>query len=127
MKKRTSGLALVMEPDADHRATLGSALSLEGHRVESMSDCASVLEWCARTGPAPDDIVLALGAGAPDPGWKSLRRALDDDWVLSRVALIVLLTIRDGLTFPKRARVLQKPFAMDELLALVAADVAAAE
>jgi hypothetical protein len=37
--------------------------------------------------------------------------------------LIVLLTIRNGLTFPTRARILQKPFAMEKLLALVATDI----
>jgi hypothetical protein len=39
--------------------------------------------------------------------------------------VIVLLTIRNGLTFPKRARIVQKPFAIDALLALVASDMAA--
>jgi hypothetical protein len=47
--------------------------------------------------------------------------------VLARTAVIVLLTIRNGLTFPARARILQKPFAIEELLALVASDVAAAQ
>jgi hypothetical protein len=70
--------------------------------------------------------VLALGAGELDPDWKTLQVALDDDEVLSGAELIVLLTIRNGLTFPARARVLQKPFAMEELLALVASDMAAA-
>jgi hypothetical protein len=46
--------------------------------------------------------------------------------VLSRAAVIVLLTIRNGLTFPARARILQKPFAVEELLSLVASDLAAA-
>jgi hypothetical protein len=41
--------------------------------------------------------------------------------------VIVLLTIRNGLTFPARARILQKPFAMEELRALVDSDVRAAE
>ena len=40
-------------------------------------------------------------------------------------AVIVLVTIRNGLRFPARARILQKPFAVDHLLALVAADVTA--
>jgi hypothetical protein len=70
--------------------------------------------------------VLALGAAEPDPDWATLQVALDDDAVLSRAAVIVLLTIRNGLTFPARTRFLQKPFAMEELLALITSDVAAA-
>jgi hypothetical protein len=69
--------------------------------------------------------VLALGAGELDPQWKTLQVALDGDAVLARTAVIVLLTIRNGLTFPARARILQKPFAIEKLLALVASDVAA--
>ena len=43
--------------------------------------------------------------------------------MLSRAAVIVLLTIRNGLTFPARARILQKPFAIEKLLTLVASDM----
>jgi hypothetical protein len=118
------GFALVMEPDEELRAVLHSALSLDGHRVECVEDCAGVLAWRSSLGNQPDEFVLALGAGAPDPNWEKLQVALDDDAVLSRAALIVLLTIRNGLTFPARARILQKPFAVEELLALVASDVA---
>jgi hypothetical protein len=85
-----------------------------------------VLAWRDSVGSLPDEFVLALGAGDLDPDWKTLQVALDDDTVLSRAALIVLLTIRNGLTFPARARILQKPFAVEELLSLVASDLAAA-
>ena len=44
--------------------------------------------------------------------------------MLSHAAVIVLLTIRNGLNFPARARILQKPFALEKLLALVASDMA---
>jgi len=123
---RKAGFALVMESDLDLRAVIHDALVLEGHRVECVPDCAAVLAWRGGVGPFPDEFLLALGAGEPDPDWEALRGALDTDAVLSRAALIVLLTIRDGLTFPARARIVQKPFAMDELLALVASDIAAA-
>jgi DNA-binding response OmpR family regulator len=120
------GFALVMEPDSDLRGMICNALSLEGHRVESTSDCASVLSWREREGAAPEDLLLALGAGDPDPDWGRLQVALEQDRVLSQAAVIVLLTIRNGLTFPRRARIVQKPFALDALLALVAADFDAA-
>jgi len=125
-RKFKSGLALVMESDVDLCAVIRSALLLEGHRVECVADCAAVLAWRSSVGPLPDELVLALGAGELDPDWKKLQLALDEDAVLSRAALIVLLTIRNGLTFPTRARILQKPFAMGKLLALVATDVARA-
>jgi DNA-binding response OmpR family regulator len=118
------GFAVVMESDLDLRAVIRTALLLEGHRVECASNCAEILAWRDNEGPSPDEFVLALGAGEQDPDWETLQLALDDDSVLSRAALIVLLTIRDGLTFPARARILQKPFAMEELLSLVASDVA---
>ena len=118
------GFALVMEADADLRATICSALLLDGHRVESVADCAGVLAVRA-VAPAPDDLLLALGAAKVDPDWDQLRLALDEDAVLSRMAVIVLLTIRNGLTFPERARIVQKPFDIDRLLALVASDMAA--
>jgi hypothetical protein len=112
-----------MESDVDLCAVIRAALLLEGHRVECVADCAAVLAWRSSVGPLPDELVLALGAGELDPDWKKLQLALDEDAVLSRAALIVLLTIRNGLTFPTRARILQKPFAMEKLLALVATDI----
>jgi len=121
------GFALVMEPDLELRDVIRAGLQLDGHRVECAADCAGVLAWRSCVGPQPDEFVLALGAGDLDPCWETLQAALDDDAVLSRAAVIVLLTIRNGLTFPPRARVLQKPFAMEELLALVGSDVAAAQ
>lgn len=124
-KTAPRGFALVMEADVDLRAMICSALVSEGHRVESVADCAGVLAWRSGVEPLPDDFLLALGAGRVDPDWEALRVALDEDAVLSRAAVIVLLTIRNGLTFPKRARIVQKPFAIDALLALVASDMAA--
>jgi DNA-binding response OmpR family regulator len=121
------GFALVMESDVDLRATICSALLLEGHRVESVADCAGVLSWRKGLGPFPDDLLLALGAGQLDPDWAALRVALDEDAVLSRASVIVLLTIQNGLTFPARARVVQKPFAIEKLMALVASDMKAAQ
>ncbi len=61
-----------------------------------------------------------------DPDWTTLRIALDEDAALSRAAVIVLLTIRNGLTFPERARIVQKPFDMEALMAMVAGDMATA-
>jgi hypothetical protein len=120
------GFALVMEPDADLRATLCAALALDGYRVESVADCAGVLAWRDGAAPVPDDFLLALGARDLDPDWKKLCIALDEDVGLSRAAVIVLLTIRNGLSFPDRARIVQKPFDMDALMALVASDMASA-
>jgi DNA-binding response OmpR family regulator len=117
--------ALVMESDLDLCAVIRAGLQLDGHRVECVADCAGVLAWRSSVGPQPDEFVLALGAGDLDPDWKTLQLALDDHAVLSRAAVIVLLTIRNGLEFPARARILQKPFAMEKLLALVASDMAA--
>jgi DNA-binding response OmpR family regulator len=121
------GFALVMESDLDLRAVIRAALLLDGHRVECVPDCAGVLAFRTQGLPQPHAFVLGLGAGDLDPDWPTLERALDDDVVLSRAAVIVLLTIRNGLTFPARARILQKPFAMEELRALVDSDVRAAE
>jgi DNA-binding response OmpR family regulator len=120
------GFALVMESDLDLQAVIRAGLLLDGHQVECVPDCAGVLAWRSNVGPLPDALVLALGAAEPDPDWATLQVALDDDAVLSRAAVIVLLTIRNGLTFPARAQILQKPFAMEELLALVTSHVAAA-
>jgi DNA-binding response OmpR family regulator len=126
-KAKAPAFALVMESDLDLRAVIRTALQLDGHRVECVADCAGVLAWRDKPGrPAPDEFVLALGAVELDPEWETLKSALDDDAMLSRAAVIVLLTIRNGLTFPARARILQKPFAIEELLALVASDMAPA-
>jgi DNA-binding response OmpR family regulator len=121
----TKGFALVMESDVDLRTVICSALELDGHRVQSVSDCAGVLALRGRTGKRPDDFLLALGAGEFDPDWETLRLALDEDAALSQGAVIVLLTIRNGLSFPARARIVQKPFPMERLTALVASDMAA--
>jgi DNA-binding response OmpR family regulator len=119
------GFTLVMEPDVDLRAMICSALLCEGHRVESVENCADVLAWNKSVEARPDDLLLALGAGDLDPDWEVLRLALDSDACLSKAAVIVLLTIRNGLTFPARARIVQKPFALEALMAMVAADMAA--
>jgi DNA-binding response OmpR family regulator len=119
------GFALVMEPDVDLRAMICSALLAEGHRVESVENCAGVLAWNKSVEPRPDDLLLELGAGDLDPDWDVLLRALDSDACLAKTAIIVLLTIRNGLTFPARARIVQKPFALEGLMAMVAADMAA--
>ena len=124
--KVTTGFALVMESDVDLRGVIHDALVLDGHRVECVSGCAEVLARRTGLGPSPDELVLGLGAGDEDPDWNTLRGALDQDTALSRAAIIVLLTIRNGMTFPARARIVQKPFAIEELLALVAADMATA-
>jgi hypothetical protein len=98
-----------MEADLDLCAVIRAALLLDGHRVECVADCAGVLAWRDNVGSVPDEFVLGLGAGELDPEWETLKLALDDDAVLSRAAVIVLLTIRNGLTFPARARILQSP------------------
>ena len=105
------GFALVMEPDVDLRAMICTALLAEGHRVESVENCAGVLAWNRSVKERPDDLLLPLGAGELDPDWEVLRLALDSDASLSKAAVIVLLTIRNGLTFPARARIVQKPSA----------------
>src|SRR5256885_1357566 len=115
-KAATTGLALVMESDLDLRGVIHDALVLDGHRVECVPDCAAVLSRRTSGGPLPDEFVLALGAGKQDPDWDTLRGALDQDEVLSRAAIIVLLTIRNGMTFPARTRFVQKPFAMEDRL-----------
>jgi len=124
--RRPSGFALVMESDLDFRAVIRTALLIEGHRVECVADCAEVLAWRGSVRPVPDEFVLALGAGEVDPRWEELQVALDQDAALANAPVIVLLTIRNGLTFPARARFLQKPFAMEKLLALVASDLSRA-
>jgi len=125
-RKVTAGFALVMESDLDLRGVIHDALVLDGHRVECVSGCAAVLARRTGSGPSPDELVLALGAGDEDPDWNTLRAVLDQGTAFSRAAVIVLLTIRNGMTFPARARIVQKPFAIEELLALVAADMATA-
>jgi DNA-binding response OmpR family regulator len=124
-RAKAPAFALVMEADLDLCDVIRAALLLDGHRVECVADCAGVLAWRDNAGPVPDEFVLALGAAEPDPQWEALKSALDNDAMLSRPAVIVLLTIRNGLTFPARARILQKPFAIEELLALVASDMTA--
>jgi DNA-binding response OmpR family regulator len=124
--RQSRGFAVVMESDLDFCAVIRAALLLEGHRVECVADCAEVLAWRGGVRPLPDAFVLALGAGELDPHWEELQVALDEDALLANAAVIVLLTIRNGLTFPARARILQKPFAMEKLVALVASEVSRA-
>jgi hypothetical protein len=117
------GFVLVMEPDADVRAMMGTALRADGRRVELLPDCASVLAWRSAA-PIADELILTLGAGERDPDWEALRLALDEDPRLAKAPVIVVLTILNGFTFPKRARIVQKPFAIETLLSMVASDVA---
>jgi hypothetical protein len=102
---------------------MGTALRAEGYRVELAADCASVLAWRTAAPPA-DELILALGAGERDPDWETLRLALDEDRLLERSSVIVPLALPNGFTFATRARIVQKPFAIEAVFGLVASDAA---
>ena len=65
-----------------------------------------------------------LGAGERDSDWETLRVALDEDPLLTRSPVIVLLTLLSGFTFTTRARIVQKAFAIEAVVGLVAWDAA---
>lgn len=50
-----------------------------------------------------DELILVLGAGERDSDWETLRVALDEDRLLTRSSVIVLLNLLNGFTFPTRA------------------------
>jgi CheY-like chemotaxis protein len=108
---------LVVEDDDDFRKSLVETLQQEGYRVAEVSNGRQALEWL-RQGERPRLVLLDLWMPTMD-GWQ-LRQALQrppfDD-----LPIVVMSAARaQGARILGVADVLEKPFSVDRLLAVLA-------
>ena len=108
---------LVVDDNEALRENLAECLSLEGYSVEEAPDGEAALERLARD-PLPDVVIVDLVL--PRMDGRELVTRIRADPRLSRLRLV----ISTGLTLGADARlgadhVLQKPYGMDELIAIV--------
>ena len=116
-----AGRVLVVDDESTIRELLGMVLSEEGHEVVSCSTVSEAMTLCA----GGDFDVLVCDYGLEDGDGISLQRALSRK-ASPLAASMILITgeMVDGVvgTFARETglRTLQKPFAMEELVSLVA-------
>ncbi len=115
-----SGTLLLVEDDAELRATLRAALEVEGYRVVASASLADAHAWLAHGGRTqPPDAVL-LDLGLPDGDGASLLAALRAE---SAATPVIVISARDGEAGKVRLLddgaddYLVKPFSIGELLA----------
>jgi DNA-binding response OmpR family regulator len=111
-----AGAILVIDDDAGIRETLADFLRSEGFRVDLASDGAEGLERLAAA--RPDLILVDLNMPGMDGGQFLQRLRADAD---GRALQVVLMTGRRsaGLAAGAADALLQKPFELDDLLAVV--------
>lgn len=113
---QSRGPLLVVDDDEDFRHSLSEALQLEGWRVAEASNGAQALEWLAR-GERPAAVLLDLWMPTMD-GWQ-FRRALEQR-SYGDVAIVVMTAARtQDAEMLKVSDVLEKPFTMSQLLAVL--------
>lgn len=110
---------LLVEDDADNRESIAAALHSEGFQVNAVPTAAQALKLL--DDPAcPDLILLDLWMRGVSGGQLLAAVALHQD--RERFRVIVMSAAPDASTFARRPRVvdvLQKPFALERLLATV--------
>jgi DNA-binding NtrC family response regulator len=110
---------LLVEDDTDNRESITDALHAEGFRVSAVPHAAQALKLLDDPG-CPDLILLDLWLRGVSGGQLLAAVALHQD--RERFRVIVMSAAPDASTFARRPRVvevLQKPFALERLLATV--------
>jgi CheY-like chemotaxis protein len=104
---------LVVDDDGDLRESIAEILLLRGYRVRS---CANGKEALAAIRQAPPALLLLDLMMPVLDGWGVLER-VEAEAQLARDRIVVM-TAADG-DVPRGVRILPKPFAVKQLLALV--------
>jgi CheY-like chemotaxis protein len=108
---------LVVEDDDDFRRALVETLEQEGYRVAEASNGRQALEWLQQ-GKRPRLVLLDLWMPSMD-GWQ-LRLALQQE-PFDDLPIVVMSAAREqGARILEVADVLEKPFSVDRLLAVLA-------
>jgi len=108
------GPLLVVDDDEDFRHSLMQALELEGYDVAEAANGHQALEWLAR-GERPCAVLLDLWMPMMD-GWE-LRRALEERSFGDVPVLVMTAARTPEADVPRVAAVLEKPFALSQLIA----------
>lgn len=111
---------MIIDDDDDLRSALSFIMTAQGYEVTAFGDARRALSALA-TGPLPFLILLDLMMAGMS-GWE-FRAAQLANTRLTPIPVVVLTaanTLSDGVYTLSGVEIVQKPFALDELLALVA-------
>lgn len=111
---------MIIDDDDDLRNALTFIMTAQGYAVTAFADARRALS-ALDTGPLPFLILLDLMMAGMS-GWE-FRAAQLADARLNPIPVVVLTaanTLSDGVYTLSGAEIVQKPFALDELLALIA-------
>jgi CheY-like chemotaxis protein len=109
-------LALVVDDDADTRASLAELLADHGFQVLAVEDGQKAVDLLERE-PTPDVVVLDLWMPVMD-GWTVAKRVMARE--LPSVPIIVVTAAGAHFAYPVSSRyVLRKPIDSDRFLRLV--------
>ena len=122
-----TGLSLmIIDDDDDLRSALAFIMSAHGYQVAAFGDARRALD-ALETGAPPFVILLDLMMAGMS-GWE-FRAAQLEHVTLSAIPVVILTaanTLTDGVHTLSDVQIMEKPFALDALLALVARYAAAA-
>lgn len=122
-----TGLSLmIIDDDDDLRNALAFIMSTQGYEVAAFGDARKALD-ALETGAPPFLILLDLMMAGMS-GWE-FRAAQLASVTLSAIPIVILTaanTLTDGVHTLSDVEIVEKPFALDPLLALVARYAAAA-
>jgi CheY-like chemotaxis protein len=113
----TPATVLVVDDDADTRASLAEVLEEQGYKVVVVEDGQKAFDYLAER-PSPDCIVLDLWMPNMD-GWTFASEVLTGS--LPTVPMLVVTAAAAGFAYPVPPRyVLRKPISPSRMLMLVA-------
>lgn len=108
---------VVVDDNEALRENLVECLVAEGHQVEQARDGHDALDLLART--APPDVVL-LDLMMPGLGGREVAACLRGRPALRDLRLVLMTgRLPGGVIWPEFDAVLEKPFALDQLLAVM--------
>jgi DNA-binding response OmpR family regulator len=114
----TNPSLVIVDDDPHMVATLEAILREEGYAVEGFTDPSTALDRL-REGPAPG--VIVMDCVMPRLNGGEMLEALREAGVESPVVMVTALSDPGFCIPPGRASVLNKPFAIDDLLAEIGA------
>ena len=113
-----SGRILLVEDDAAIREGVADGLAFEGYQADGVRNGREALDWLEREGP-PSVVVLDLFMPVMNGAQLLARLRADPRWAgVPAVLMSAALPGRESL--PPADAYLQKPFDLEELVAMVA-------
>jgi CheY-like chemotaxis protein len=115
------GPLLVVDDDEDFRHSLSEALELEGYQVAEAANGLQALEWLSH-GERPSLVLLDLWMPSMD-GWQFRKKLIEQAYDDVAVIVMTAAPTRDAELL-RVTEVLEKPFTLPQLLAVLERHVA---